>query len=99
MKAVKKGQKFVVQSHISDKALKREAGKLTEQIKVIQSRLGTNRSHEATALYNSMVMGIHEYYNIATHINPDFHSLAFRVHKMFKNRIRKELNYLTQIFQ
>lgn len=91
MKAVKKGQKFVVQSHISDKALKREGEKLTEQIKVIQSRLGTNRSHEATTLYNSMVMGIHEYYNIATHINPDFHLLAFRVHKMFKNRIRKEL--------
>ena len=37
-------------SFTAEPKLKREGEKLTEQIKVIQSRLGTDRSHEATTL-------------------------------------------------
>ncbi len=41
LKAVRKGGKFVVRSHMSDKAVKRETEKLKEQIKAIEFRRNT----------------------------------------------------------
>lgn len=37
---------------------------------------------------NSMILGWHNYYNIATHVNLDFSEINFLVRKRFFNRTR-----------
>ncbi|MFH5796796.1 group II intron reverse transcriptase/maturase, partial [Clostridium perfringens] len=40
-------------------------------------------------IYNSMVLGLHNYYKIATHISYDFGKIAFIVNKSLYNRTHK----------
>ena len=47
--------------------------------------------------YNSYVMGVHNYYSIATHVNPDFHKIAFDVKKSLYNRLKHRLQKSGQI--
>jgi len=79
MKAVKKGKKFIVSSHMSDKALERETDKLIKQLEYIKNP--QNAKYEATAIsiYNSIVMGIHNYHNIATCISLDCAKIQWRI--------------------
>ena len=56
-----KGQKYVVQSHISDKSLKQKKAKLIEQAKRIASPRKGKTELEETRLYNAMVMGMQNY--------------------------------------
>ncbi len=37
--------------------------------------------------YNSMVNGIHNYYQIATHVNADFTKLGYHIQKVLNNRL------------
>ncbi len=62
LKAVRKGGKFVVRSHMSDKAVKRETEKLKEQIKAIEFRKNTEDEIKRIYQYNAIVFGIHNYY-------------------------------------
>ena len=71
-----KGKKFVVQSHMSDKAIKNVTRNLKEQVKKIQHSKSGNRE---LWLYNSKVIGYHNYYKIATNCNLDFDRIAFVV--------------------
>ena len=91
LKAVRKGGKFVVRSHMSDKAVKRETEKLIEQIKVIGHC--RNRSDEIFAVkqYNSMVFGIHNYYRYATVVNLDCMDMQYRINKVLYNRLKGQL--------
>lgn len=70
MKVVNKGEKKVVQSHMSDKAVEKAAAKLKEQIKRIQYPKEGEQPLEISK-YNAMVRGMHNYYEIATHVNID----------------------------
>ena len=47
--------------------------------------------------YNSYVMGVHNYYSIATHVNIDFHKIAFDVKKSLYNRLKHRLQKKGQI--
>ena len=53
--------------------------------------------------YNSYVMGVHNYYSIATHVNIDFHKIAFDVKKSLynrlKHRLQKERSNHKQVYQ
>lgn len=55
LKAVPKNGKYVVGSHMSEKALKRETEKLIEQIKYIENPKNAKEEALAVSLYNSMV--------------------------------------------
>lgn len=35
-------------------------------------------------LYNSFVIGIHNYYKLATEVNKDFHKISFHVNRKLK---------------
>lgn len=87
LKVVRKGNNYVVKSHMSDKALKQESDMLKEQVKMLRTPKG--RTDEATAIniYNSMVWGIHNYYQYATDINIDCHKIAYRLSKVFKRKL------------
>ena len=47
--------------------------------------------------YNSYIMGIHNYYCIATHVNIDIHKIAFDVKKSLYNRLKHRLQKKGQI--
>lgn len=93
MKAVKKGNRYVVRSHMSDKALKRETGKLIEQIQCIKNPKGAKYEATAINIYNSMVIGIHNYYRVANCISLDCIKIQRRIDsklKAFGKRVKKQ---------
>lgn len=38
-------------------------------------------------------MGVHQYYNIATEVNKDFHKISFQVNRTLKQKLKKELKH------
>ena len=85
-----KGQKQVVQSYMCDKALKRHKQELTDQIKRIIHHTGGKTEFEEINRYNVKVMGIQNYYKIATNVNLDCALLNRRVMTVLMNRLRNE---------
>lgn len=67
-----KGDKYVVISHISPKALEKIKAKAKENVKKIQFCSGKLEEYQAVNDYNSFVMGIHNYYSMATCANPGY---------------------------
>ena len=91
IKAVRKGDKFVVRSHMSDKAVKRETKKLKEQIKAIEHCKDAEDGVKQILLYNSMVVGIHNYYQYATFANKDCKAIQYRLNAVLYNRLKWRL--------
>jgi len=84
-----KKKKYTVVSNLSDKAVKKATNKLIEQIKRIQRPKNGKDQYKMIQNYNSKVMGIHNYYKIATRICVDCRKIAYQVTAVFKNRMRK----------
>ena len=83
-----KGQKQVVQSHISNKQLKRKKQVLIEQVKKIAKPNPIRGELGEIRLYNTKVMGMQNYYQIATDISLDFHKLNQAVMTVLTNRLK-----------
>lgn len=92
LKAVKKSGKYVVKSHMSDKALRIEKDKLTEQIKKMQRPKNLLDEKQMLNRYNSMVWGIHNYYKYATHISLDCAAIQRGVSIVTRNRLGGRIN-------
>lgn len=86
------GKKYVVSSHVSDKQLKNKRQALTAQAKNVARPRPGKSEYEEISLYNSMVMGMQNYYCIATNISHDFSQLGREVMIVFKNRLREQRN-------
>lgn len=84
IKAMKKGKRYVAHSHMSEKAYKSAKGKIQERIIDMQK----HPNPTSVGLYNSTVLGIQNYYKIATHINLDMNKLAHEVSKKLDNRLK-----------
>ena len=80
----KKKGKFVTRSNISNKAKTSIKAKLKEQIKIIQQE----PTREQVNLLNSKILGIHQYYEIATLCSIDFSEINFVVSKSLHNRLK-----------
>jgi group II intron reverse transcriptase/maturase len=90
IKVHEKAKKYVVKSHISDKQLKNKRDRLVEQAKrVAKPPKGSTEQYEIR-LYNSMVLGMQNYYRIATNVNLDCESLHRAVMTVFTNRLRTQ---------
>ncbi len=87
IKAYKKSKKYVLKSHICDKASIRIEKNLKEQAKLIARPREKKTVADEVKIYNSMVMGIQNYYGIATNISIDCGRIAFRVNKTLKDRL------------
>jgi hypothetical protein len=86
-KVHQKGNKYVIRSHISDKQRRKEHEKLVEQAKhIARPRAGKERRQEL-CLYNQMVSGIQNYYQIATEITADCSEIQWAVDKIFRVRL------------
>jgi len=88
LKAVRKGGKFVVRSHMTDKAVKRETEKLKEQIIKIEHCSDNKLIGANVNRYNLIVLGIHNYYRYATEISSDCSKVQFLINTVLHNRLR-----------
>ena len=81
-------QRYTVESHISKKAEKKIKDKTHELVKEIQRPQGAQTGYGAVNKYNAYVIGVHNYYAIATLVNLDFGQIAFGVRKSLKARFK-----------
>ena len=89
IKAVKKRKGFVGNTRMSDK--KRE-----ETIKTLRKKIVAIRKNPSPKLileYNATVLGVKNYFRIATHTNLDFKIIAYRLSKTLFNRLRSIASY------
>ena len=73
-----------------DKALRNQNQKLTDQAKRIAKPAKGRKEYDEIRLFNSMVMGVQNYYCIATHINLDCDKLQYAVSRILDNRLRTQ---------
>ncbi len=92
LKVRKKGKKYVVRSHLSDKAYKKAHEKLTEEVKKLAHTPDDTAQFIQLQKYNSVVAGLHEYYCIATDTTDDFGKLAFSINKQLRNRLKGDVS-------
>ena len=85
-----KAGKQVVTSHICDKRLRVEREKLVGQAKQIASPHHGKTELDEIRIYNSMVMGIQEYYKIATEVNLDCRFLNRAVMTVLTSRLKTQ---------
>ncbi|WPS85583.1 reverse transcriptase domain-containing protein (plasmid) [Brevibacillus halotolerans] len=85
MKAKRKGNGYVTYSHISDKARIKITNSLRERIKEVQKRPDVN----SVGRLNATILGMQNYYKVATNVNIDFSSIEFSISKALYNRFRK----------
>lgn len=99
-----KDTKWVVKSHIQEKALSKIKENIKKHIKHIQKpKVNLNL---AIDLYNSFVIGVHNYYNCATNCNIDMHKLSNQIRtKIFVrlksrrvNKSDKLPNYIKKVY-
>lgn len=88
LKVRKKGKKYVVRSHMSEKAYKKAHEKLSEEVKKLAHSPDGTAQFMQLHNYNAVVAGLHEYYCIATEISADFGKLAFSINKQLRNRLK-----------
>ena len=89
--------KYVVESHIRKKSLDKIKSDMKRLIHDIEfPGHGKRAEHAAVTRFNSYVMGVHNYYSMATMICHDFHTLAFSVHKSLNIRLQKRLKTAKQ---
>ena len=82
----KKNSKYVVDSHISKIVLKDKGEKLANQVKKFCSYQGSNKEAKEVVIYNSMVIGIQNYYRIATNVANDLNEIQMRNYRIMYNR-------------
>lgn len=90
---VHKGKKnqYVVISHIAPKALQKIKDTAKKKVKAIQHSANDMAEYAAVNNYNSYVMGIHNYYSMATAANLDMQTLAYEIKISIKNRLQERV--------
>ena len=78
---------LVIKSHIADKA--KETILTNIELKTKEIQHAVNDSGPALVYrFTAYIMGIHNYYNCATHCSIDFADIAFRSRAILKNRLK-----------
>ena len=85
IKAKPKGNKFVVKSKMSKKAKEKVLQEAKERIKWLKKKPDTIN----VANYNSMVLGVHSYYCVATDVTKDFYEIAYKLIKTLEIGMRR----------
>lgn len=89
---------YVCQSHIAEKARMRIKKQLKDHIKLMQKAPNGTVLIKNVQIYNSMVIGIHNYYQIATQVNADLMPIQYQLtqverHRLKQFSLRKTTNY------
>jgi hypothetical protein len=84
--------KYIVKSHITEKSMQKIVHKAHLLIRDIEFHNNDkDGQYAATSMYNSFVIGAHNYYNKATNVQKDFRKIAFPIYKSLKARLRERL--------
>ncbi len=83
--------KYTVVSHVSDKRKEKIKKRAAEMVEKIKFPANVNEEHKFIMDYNSYVLGVHNYYRIATHVNQDFAEIGFSVKRTMKCRLGQRL--------
>lgn len=94
-KVIPKGNKWIIESHMCDKAIERTKEKLKDALDIIKKTEGSANTLRAINNYNSIVYGVHQYFRIATMITEDVGDISYEIqHKCkswkLKRRIKRE---------
>lgn len=84
-------KRYVIEAHVRDKALEKIRARSKEIIGQIRRTYDPKMEYRLIQKYNSYLIGVHNYYCIATHVNPDIHEIAFDVKKSLYNRLKHRL--------
>lgn len=85
LKVRPKKNKHVCQSRMCNKALRNTINKLKKQIQIIRK----NPNENEVSKLNSIILGSHQYYNVATNISLDFRHINFLVERTLYNRCKR----------
>lgn len=85
MKVRAKRKKYVITSQVSKKSKTKIKAMLLIKIKEMLKQADVNM----VCNYNSTVLGLQNYYRIATKVNIDFSEIAFVVNRIIYNRLRR----------
>ena len=86
LKMQTKGKKQVINAQMSNKAVRLAKSKLKGQIKLIQKPKDKAELYKRVNVYNSMVMGIHNYYGIANNVCINLRSIQRNVSTVIKKQ-------------
>lgn len=98
LKVIEKGKysngekRYVIYSHISDKASKNIHLKAKQYLCKIQYPDSRETAYKAVQNYNAFVMGVHNYYRLATNVSCDFARIAYPVLKSLKTRLKGNIS-------
>lgn len=86
IKLIKRSGKYVIQSHMSDKSKLRAKQMLKRSI----NNIGKNGEDAGKMLnqINSQIIGLHQYYNVATMVNHDFGDIAYELSYLIENKLK-----------
>lgn len=87
-KLMKKKNKEVIKSHVSDKSKLKIIENLRNRIKELQ----TESNIQAIQKYNAMILGLHNYYKLATNVSQDFANIGFSVKRILYNRLKNQVS-------
>lgn len=87
MKVHQKHKKLMVQTRISNKSKTNIVKKLKEKVNYILKNPNANEVNK----YNSTILGIQNYYRIATLVNIDFHDIAFNLSRYIKSKLKNNI--------
>lgn len=85
-------KRYVIHSHISGKAMKNIHTKAKYYIHKMQKPDDRKNAYEVVQNYNAFVMGVHNYYCIATNVSQDFAKIAFPISKSLKARLKENIS-------
>ena len=88
IKVRKKAGKWVDQVHMCDKAVNNAKKKIREAVRFIQDSGTDKEQFQRIAAYNSLVIGLHNYYRIASCVCLDFEKIGYDTGSMKKIRLR-----------
>lgn len=87
LKLYNKGNGWKVKSHVSDKKLQKVSDDLKYQFAKIAHAKNKQHTTSIVRRYNSMVLGVQNYYNNATDISKDFRTIQHRIDVIAKSRL------------
>lgn len=90
-KVIRKGTHYTTRTHMSDKAVQRETKNLIEQVKRISRPKDDKDEALMVCKYNAMVIGMQNYYCVASCVSQDCAKIAYQVNRVLKTRLKGRL--------
>ena len=87
-----KKKKMKIISHMSDKSIENVKTKVKRQRKIIKKTISNKkRNFKEIDKYNSLILGIHNYYCVATNIFEDLNFIGWKTNAYFNKFLRKNV--------